>query len=95
MGSTGHTRIAIRVEGRVQGVAFRANVRREAQKAGVRGWVRNIPDGSVEAALYGETDAIRQVVDFCRTGPPGARVDRLERLADPLEDMPPGFTVRR
>lgn len=96
--NAGEEAAAIRVEGRVQGVAFRASARREALRAGVRGWVRNLPDGRVEAALYGEPEAVRRVIDFCRTGPPGARVDRLEPAPELLAsdgDPGEGFEIRR
>lgn len=63
------------MSGRVQGVYFRDTVRRAALAAGVSGWVRNNPDGTVEAVLEGDEDAVERVVAVCRTGPPGARVD--------------------
>jgi acylphosphatase len=76
----------IRVRGRVQGVGFRYAMRREAERAGVRGWVRNRSDGSVEALLQGEAAAVARVVDWARRGPPSARVDELhENELEPLE----------
>jgi acylphosphatase len=72
----------IRVRGRVQGVGFRYALRREAQHAGVRGWVRNRHDGSVEAVMQGEADAVARIVAWARRGPPAARVDEL-RESDP------------
>ena len=63
------------VQGHVQGVFFRETVRRRALAAGVAGSVRNCPDGSVEAVFEGERDAVEQLVEFCREGPRGARVD--------------------
>jgi acylphosphatase len=72
------------VTGRVQGVFFRAWTRDEAQSLGVTGWVRNCPDGSVEAQLEGEAQAVDELVDLMREGPPGARVDDLSfEEADP------------
>ena len=68
----------IRVRGRVQGVGFRYALRREAERAGVRGWVRNRSDGSVEALVQGEAAAVARVVDWARRGPPAARVDELQ-----------------
>jgi acylphosphatase len=74
----------IRVSGRVQGVGFRYALSREAERHGVRGWVRNRRDGSVEALLQGEADAVRRVVEWARRGPRAARVDALdERDAEP------------
>jgi acylphosphatase len=62
------------VSGRVQGVWFRGNTQRAASAAGVRGWVRNLPDRRVEAVLQGERAAVENVIDFMRTGPPGSAV---------------------
>jgi acylphosphatase len=69
------TRARVRVTGRVQGVFFRAEVRDRARSLGLAGWVRNAPDGSVEAELEGPTERVRSVVDFCRRGPRLAQVD--------------------
>lgn len=67
----------IRVRGRVQGVGFRYALRREAERAGVRGWVRNRRDGSVEALIQGAPEAVARLVAWARHGPPTARVDEL------------------
>jgi acylphosphatase len=64
--------------GRVQGVAYRAATRAEAQRLGVAGWVRNRADGSVEAALEGAPAAVDALVQFCRRGPRFAAVAELE-----------------
>lgn len=69
--------VRVRVEGIVQGVYYRASTRHMARELGVRGWVRNQRDGSVEALLQGPADAVDALVDWCRHGPPGARVDRV------------------
>jgi acylphosphatase len=66
------------VDGRVQGVFFRDTCRREAAAARVDGWVRNLPDGRVEAVFEGEPAAVQQLVDWCRVGPPHARVTGVE-----------------
>ena len=74
----------VRVTGRVQGVFFRAWTRDEAQSLGVTGWVRNCSDGSVEAQLEGDPEAIDELLDLIREGPPDARVDNLSvEEADP------------
>jgi acylphosphatase len=65
------------VTGRVQGVFFRAWTRDEAQSLGVTGWVRNCRDGSVEAQLEGDPEAIDELLDLIRESPPDARVDNL------------------
>ncbi|MDZ7671151.1 MAG: acylphosphatase [Gammaproteobacteria bacterium] len=64
-----------RIEGRVQGVAFRASMRAEAQRCGAAGWVRNLPDGAVEFLAQGDSRNVRQLLDWARRGPPGASVD--------------------
>lgn len=66
------------VSGRVQGVFFRHETRREAKMRGVKGWVRNLPDGRVEAVFEGEEEAVKQLIEFCKHGPPGAKVTSLE-----------------
>ena len=73
------TRIAkrIRVTGRVQGVFYRAWTRSEARKLGVTGWVRNRSDGSVEAQVEGDEQAVAHLIDLMREGPPGSAVDGL------------------
>ena len=66
------------VSGRVQGVFFRASTRDAAVRHGVRGFVRNLPDGRVEAVLQGDRGAVEQVIAFMREGPPGARVEETD-----------------
>ena len=66
------------VYGRVQGVFFRAATRRVAEAAGVRGWIRNEPDGTVRAHLEGTAEQVAQVVGFMRHGPERALVDGVE-----------------
>ena len=66
------------VEGRVQGVFFRDTTRARARRLGVTGWVRNLPDGRVEAVFEGEEDAVRQMVDFVHRGPPEAIVTHVD-----------------
>jgi acylphosphatase len=73
----------IRIEGRVQGVGFRAWTARSAAELGLDGWVRNRRDGTVEALLAGDADTVRRMVSACRKGPPMAQVTRLtEEEAD-------------
>lgn len=67
----------LQIEGRVQGVWFRESMRREAERLGVVGWVRNCPDGSVEAVAQGPGEAVDALVAWARIGPPQARVDRI------------------
>lgn len=70
-------RVHVFITGRVQGVFFRSEVRHKAKKNGLAGWVRNLPDGRVEAVFEGEETRVNELVDFCRIGPPGARVSDL------------------
>lgn len=81
------------VSGRVQGVWFRESCRQEAEARGVAGWVRNCPDGRVEAAFEGEPDAVEALVGWCSIGPTRARVVRVE-VVDELPLGAAGFTVR-
>lgn len=70
-------RAQVYVTGRVQGVFFRAETADLAHQLGLTGWVRNLPDGRVEALFEGEKQAVRDAVEFCRRGPPGAYVSDL------------------
>jgi acylphosphatase len=62
------------ISGKVQGVFFRSETQDEARKRGVKGWVRNLPDGRVEAVFEGEENAVNELIEFCKRGPLGARV---------------------
>jgi acylphosphatase len=75
---TDRVRVHLLVSGRVQGVAFRAYTEDEARRLGVRGWVRNLRDGRVEAEAEGDRAAVEALVAWCRRGPPSARVDGVE-----------------
>ena len=77
-------RVRVIVRGRVQGVAFRYATADEARRAGVAGWVRNRPDGSVEAAFEGGRSAVDELLAFVRRGPRAARVDDVEVSEEPL-----------
>jgi acylphosphatase len=84
----------LRIRGLVQGVGYRYALRREAQRQGVAGWVRNGSDGSVEALLQGAAERVAEVIAWARRGPPGARVDEVE--IDPAADEAAhaGFELR-
>jgi acylphosphatase len=81
------------VQGHVQGVFFRETARRRALAAGVAGWVRNAPDGSVEAVFEGEAEAVERLLAFAREGPRGARVDWVDIANEEPEGIS-GFEVR-
>ena len=87
-----HARVRVEVEGRVQGVWFRESTRRAAEELGVSGWVRNRPDGSVEAVFEGDDRAIAQAVAWARSGPPHAVVTSLRETAEEPEGLD-GFEV--
>ena len=80
------------VHGLVQGVFFRDTVRRRAQSWGVAGRIRNNWDGTVEAVFEGESDAVERLVEFCRKGPSGACVDRVEVSGEEPEGLR-GFEI--
>jgi acylphosphatase len=80
------------VHGFVQGVFFRDSVRRHALTAGVTGWVRNNRDGTVEAVFEGDDVTVERLVGFCRDGPRGARVDRVEVEIEEPEALR-GFSI--
>jgi acylphosphatase len=80
------------VHGRVQGVFFRDTTRRMATSRGVAGWVRNNPDGTVEAAFEGAEDAVDSMVRFCQEGPRGASVERAEVIEEEPEGLD-GFAI--
>lgn len=79
------------IHGRVQGVCFRDSMRREAQRLGVAGWVRNRIDGSVEAAVYGESADVNAIVRWAHRGPEYAHVERVE--IEPDNDSYTNFEV--
>ena len=83
----------VKVHGRVQGVFFRDSTRERAQAHGVAGWARNLPDGSVEAVLEGEPEAVERVVRFLQTGPAHADVDDVEVEEESPEGLS-GFSIR-
>lgn len=83
----------LRITGRVQGVGFRYAMQDEAARLGVNGWVRNRSDGSVEALLQGEADALEALTAWARRGPPGARVGAVQ-ITGGEEDPHSAFQLR-
>jgi acylphosphatase len=81
------------ISGLVQDVWFRATTAQHAIRADVDGWVRNLPDGRVEAVLEGTADAVNEMIDFCSRGPEMARVDRIEVVEEASENLE-GFRIR-
>jgi acylphosphatase len=87
-------RVRLVITGRVQGVAFRAHTVDEAERLGVTGWVRNLPDGRVEALAEGSRAAVDAFVAWCRRGPRLAQVDDVAVAAEPFRGEFDGFEVR-
>ena len=83
----------LRITGRVQGVGYRAWALQVASRLGLRGWVRNRTDGSVEALVIGEDDAVARMIEACREGPFGARVSDIA-ISDAEGDGSAAFTAK-
>lgn len=88
------TRAHVIVTGRVQGVFFRLEIKRNADRHDVKGWVRNLPDGRVEAVFEGEKDAVETLLVFCKHGPSGAKVTNLEVAWEPYTGTFDRFKVK-
>jgi len=87
-------RLHVWVRGRVQGVFFRDSTRQAAAALRLRGWVRNLPDGRVEAVFQGDEAACGKALEFVRRGPPHARVDDVEARWENDEESSADFTIR-
>jgi acylphosphatase len=87
-------RVHILVTGIVQGVSFRYYTLQEAMRCGVTGWVRNLPDGRVEAVFEGDEAAVDRMLAWCAIGPRSARVDHLESLPETSTGEFQGFRIR-
>ena len=81
------------VYGFVQGVGFRFALQRAAESRSVSGWARNLPDGAVEAVFEGEREGVEALVAFCRQGPRGADVERVDARNEPPDGVT-GFQIR-
>ena len=81
------------IHGRVQGVFFRDTLRTLAERNGVTGWARNTPEGTVEAVLEGDEDAVARLGAFARKGPEGALVERVDEHAEEPQGLS-GFSIR-
>jgi acylphosphatase len=82
------------VEGVVQGVYYRYSTRQKAEELGVSGWVRNHLDGSVECLAEGARDKVEALIQWCRHGPPGARVDRIQTQWEEYKGDVQGFSIQ-
>ncbi len=90
----GRKKVRVVIEGRVQGVAYRASCEDKAVSLGVNGWVRNRWDGGVEGLFEGPADAVDALVVWCKLGPPAARVTRVDVTEEPAGEPLRGFHVR-
>jgi acylphosphatase len=82
------------ISGRVQGVGFRHFTLEAARREGVNGWVRNLPDGRVEAYVEGDLEAVDRLERSVRHGPRGARVEMVDALSEPATGAYAGFAIR-
>jgi len=84
--------VHVRITGRVQGVGFRAWMRGQANARNLSGWVRNLPDGAVEAVICGPPDAVDEMIEACKDGPRWANVAAVE-VSDEAQDAGGAFTI--
>ena len=87
-------RVHLYISGRVQGVFFRARTKDTADRLSLSGWVRNLTDGRVEAVFEGNSDAIDQMIVWCRKGPPFSSVTSVELTEEPFTKEFTGFDIR-
>lgn len=87
-------RAHVYISGNVQGVFFRDSTRQKAEELGLAGWVKNMPDGRVEAIFEGPSGAVQEIIDWCKEGPSQATVEDVDaEHEEPAEDLE-GFEVR-
>ncbi len=82
------------ISGRVQGVFFRSNTKDKAGKLGLTGWVRNLPDGRVEAVFEGEKEKVKEMIEWCRKGPRFANVRKIDVEFERASNEFTGFEIR-
>lgn len=95
MSNTGSSRIRLVIRGTVQGVWFRESTRQEAERLGVVGWVRNLPDGTVESVAEAAPEVLQEFIRWCHKGPSAARVLGVEERAEPATGEFVDFRVLR
>jgi acylphosphatase len=88
-------RAELRIAGKVQGVFFRASTREQARARDLGGWVKNLPDGTVEAVVEGPVDDVEELVEWAHQGPSSARVEHVDVQWTPPRGEPQTFEVRR
>lgn len=82
------------IEGRVQGVFYRANTYEEARRLNINGWVKNCRDGRVEAVFEGKREDVEKIIKWCHKGPPGAIVRDVKVIWEETEGEYPNFSIR-
>lgn len=87
--------VHVLIKGRVQGVFFRGSTRSMAESLGLNGYVRNLPNGDVEALFQGPASAVKQAVNWCRKGPPTANVSSVGTNWLDTADIYDSFIIRR
>lgn len=87
-------RVTVRIKGRVQGVFFRQSARERALSLKLTGWVRNLPDGDVEAVFEGSKQGIKEILIWCKQGPSSARVDNLQVSHEESTDEFSTFSIK-
>jgi acylphosphatase len=88
-------RAHLKIYGRVQGVGFRSNTRRQARRLGIKGWVKNLQDGSVEVVAQGLGENIDELISWCHRGPPTANVSKVEVEKTEVEEEFQDFKIIR
>ncbi len=94
MHSDDRERAHVRVSGQVQGVFFRDSTRQNAEELGLAGWVKNLPDGRVEAVFEGPSEKVREMVRWCEEGPQQASVENVDTDFEGSDEDLQGFEVR-
>jgi acylphosphatase len=94
MGSGDRERAHVYVSGDVQGVFFRDSTREKAELLGLTGWVKNLPDGRVEALFEGPSERVREMIRWCEQGPPHAAVEDVDTEFEASQGDFKGFEVR-
>ncbi|MCK4508172.1 MAG: acylphosphatase [Desulfuromonadales bacterium] len=87
-------RAELKIQGQVQGVFYRQSTKETAVRLGLTGWAKNCPDGSVEAVFEGEREAVGAAIEWCRQGPPAARVTEVEVDWQDFKDEFASFGIR-
>jgi acylphosphatase len=94
MESDDRERAHVYISGQVQGVFFRDSARERAEQLDLAGWVRNLPDGRVEALFEGTSERVREMVRWCEQGPPHATVEKVDTTFEASQGDLKGFEVR-